>query len=48
MYHGHCWRRQTDGILYPNAVIEKHFGIPATTRNWNAITAIRGILQVES
>ena len=34
------WRRQTNGILYPNAVVEKHFGIPATTRNWNTITAV--------
>jgi len=31
-----------------NAVVEKHFSIPATTRNWNTITAIRGLLQVES
>ena len=40
------WRRQTNGILYPNAVVEKHFGIPATTRNWNTITAIRDILEI--
>ena len=39
------WRRQTDGILYPNAVVEKHFGVPATTRNWNTITAIGSILE---
>lgn len=34
------WRRQTNGILYPNAVAEKHFAIPATTRNWNTISTI--------
>jgi uncharacterized protein (DUF1697 family) len=34
------WRRQTNGVLYPNAVAEKHFTIPATTRNWNTIAAI--------
>ena len=39
------WRRQTNGILYPNAVVEKHFGIPATTRNWNTIAAICEILK---
>jgi len=40
------WRRRTNGILYPNAVVEKHFGIPATTRNWNTITSISDILEV--
>jgi uncharacterized protein (DUF1697 family) len=40
------WRRQTNGILYPNAVVEKHFGIPATTRNWNTITSINDILKM--
>jgi uncharacterized protein (DUF1697 family) len=39
------WRRQTNGILYPNTVVEKHFGIPATTRNWNTIAAIGDILK---
>jgi uncharacterized protein (DUF1697 family) len=34
------WQRQTNGILYPNAVTEKHFAIPATTRNWNTIATI--------
>ena len=38
------WRRQTNGVLYPNAIVEKHFAIPATTRNWNTITAICDIL----
>jgi uncharacterized protein (DUF1697 family) len=39
------WRRQTNGILYPNAVVEKYFAIPATTRNWNTITTIHNILE---
>jgi len=39
------WRRQTNGILYPNVVVEKHFAIPATTRNWNTITTICNILE---
>ncbi len=39
------WRRQTNGILYPNAVVEKHFSIPATMRNWNTISAISHILE---
>ena len=39
------WRRQSDGILYPNAVVEKHFLVPATTRNWNTISAICEVLK---
>ncbi|HEY6167904.1 MAG TPA: hypothetical protein VI454_07685 [Verrucomicrobiae bacterium] len=33
------------GQTYSNAVVEKHLGIPATTRNWNTIEAIRGVLE---
>jgi len=33
------------GQTYSNAVVEKQFGIPATTRNWNTIEAIRRILE---
>ncbi len=33
------------GQTYSNAVIEKHFGVPATTRNWNTIEAIREVLE---
>ena len=39
------WRRLGRSILYPNEVVEKSFGVPATTRNWNTIEAIRGILE---
>ena len=28
------------GKTYPNAVVENHLGIPATTRSWNTIEAI--------
>lgn len=39
------WRRLGRTILYPNEVVEKSFGVPATTRNWNTIEAIRDILE---
>jgi len=32
------------GKTYSNAVVEKHFGVPATTRSWNTIEAIGRIL----
>ena len=32
------------GQTYSNAVVEKQLGIPATTRNWNTIEAIREVL----
>ena len=32
------------GETYANAVVEKHFGVPATTRNWYTITAISKVL----
>lgn len=38
-------RRLGRTILYPNEVVEKSFGVPATTRNWNTIEAIRDILE---
>jgi len=33
------------GRTYSNAVVEKHFGVPATTRSWNTIEAIRDVLE---
>ena len=33
--------------LYPNAVIEKLFSTPATTRNWNTVETIIGILKAD-
>ena len=33
------------GQTYSNAVVEKHLGVPATTRNWNTIETIRELLE---
>ena len=33
------------GQTYSNAIVEKHFGLPATTRNWNTIDAICRVLE---
>jgi uncharacterized protein (DUF1697 family) len=33
------------GQTYSNAVVEKHLGVPATTRNWNTIAAICEVLE---
>ena len=33
------------GKTYSNAVVEKYFGVPATTRNWNTIEAICEVLE---
>lgn len=37
-------RRLQDGHLYPNAIVEKQFGISATTRTWNTIKKVAEIL----
>lgn len=38
------WRRTGRTLVYPNAVVEKQLGVPATTRNWNTVEAICKIL----
>ncbi len=38
------WQRQGGSLVYPNEVVEKRLGVPATTRNWNTIAAICDIL----
>lgn len=38
------WRRQPGTPIYPNAVLERQFGI-ATTRNWNTVEAVCDILR---
>lgn len=38
-------RRLGKTILYPNEVVEKQFGAPATTRNWDTIVTICKILE---
>ncbi len=36
-----CLRRRIkNGRLYPNAVVEKLLGVPATTRSWNTIEKV--------
>ena len=37
-------QRRERATAYPNEVVEKHLGIPATTRNWNTISTICQIL----
>jgi uncharacterized protein (DUF1697 family) len=39
------WRRLGRTFVYPNEVVEKNFGVPATTRNWDTISAICDILK---
>jgi uncharacterized protein (DUF1697 family) len=36
------------GQTYSNAVVEKHLGVPATTRNWNTIETICEVLENQS
>jgi len=36
------------GQTYSNAVVERHLGVPATTRNWNTIEAICEVLEKQS
>ena len=40
-------RRVKNGRLYPNAIVEKQFGVPATTRSWNTIEKVAEILRGE-
>ncbi len=39
------WRRLGKNLVDLNAVVEKGFGMRATTRNWNTIVKIAGILE---
>ena len=41
-------RRVKNARLYPNAIVEKQFGVAATTRSWNTIERVIKILQSES
>jgi uncharacterized protein (DUF1697 family) len=38
-------RRIGRTLVYPNEVVEKKFGVAATTRNWDTVLAISDILQ---
>lgn len=37
-------RRLERTLIYPNEVVEKHFRVSATTRNWNTLEAICEVL----
>jgi len=40
------WRRlEGETMVYPNAVVEKKFGVAATTRSWNTMEAVGKILE---
>jgi len=39
------WRHLGRSILYPNEMVEKTFGVAATTRSWNTILKIRDLLE---
>ena len=41
-------RRVKNGRLYPNAIVEKQFGVAATTRSWNTIEQVATILRKDS
>ena len=38
------WQRHDRVLLYPNAVVEKQLGLPATTRNWDTFTTVAELL----
>lgn len=39
------WRRTGKTMIYPNEVVEKKLGIPATTRSWDTISKIHDVLR---
>lgn len=39
------WRRLGRSIVYPNEVVERAFGVPATTRSWDTLQKIRVLLE---
>jgi uncharacterized protein (DUF1697 family) len=39
------WRRLGRSVVDPNGVVEQGFGVRATTRNWNTILKICGLLR---
>jgi len=38
------WRRQPRGFVFPNPVVEKAVGVPATTRWWETIERVAALL----
>ena len=43
LFYG-CWRRGPGAFPDPNTLVEKHAGMPATSRNWNTFVKLAGIL----
>lgn len=43
LFYG-CWRRGPGAFPDPNTLVEKHVGMPATSRNWNTFVKLAGIL----
>jgi len=39
------WRRREGRFIYPNEVVEKLFGVPATTRGWSTIESIGRLVE---
>jgi uncharacterized protein (DUF1697 family) len=39
------WRRAGKPMIYPNEVVEKNFGVAATTRTWETILKVHRALQ---
>ena len=43
LFYG-CWRRGPGAFPDPNTLVEKHVGMPATSRNWNTFVKLARIL----
>jgi hypothetical protein len=41
-------RRVGKTFLYPNEVVERHFGVPATTRSWKTVLKICSALEEDA
>ena len=39
------WQRQPRGFVYPNEVVEKALGVPATTRFWDTWERVAAVLE---
>jgi uncharacterized protein (DUF1697 family) len=39
------WRRTAAAMVYPNEVVEREFGVPATTRTWDTVLRICHLLR---
>jgi hypothetical protein len=39
------WQRRPGGFVFPNQVVEKAVGVPATTRWWETIKRVADIIE---